>query len=451
MSKHSVRDHALTILERVEQEGAYSHLLINHVLEEHDMDPKDRALLTELVYGTIKRSRTLDFYLQPFLKQPIQKMDNRIRIILRLAAYQMVYLDRIPARAAIFEAVHLAKTHGRKGLSGLVNGVLRNLDRKGIPDVEKVKHPLEQLEIKTSHPRWILTLWEEGYGKGEAENIARSHLETPLLTIRTQTLKITRDDLMKKLEEEGFQVEKGNLAEEAILIQKGDPFSSKAYAQGLFTVQDESSMLVAHAANPKKGDKIADLCAAPGGKTTHMAEVGLDSAFIFAFDLYDQKVLNVKQQAMRLGLSSIQVAQMDARQASEELEEETFDVVLVDAPCSGLGVIKRKPEIKEHMKQGTINEILTLQESILKEAAKLVKPGGRLVYSTCTLNPAENEKQLTAFLNDQTEFAFDQTLFSRLPVHEGAVKKSAEGAVTILPHMYQTDGFFIAAMQKETL
>ncbi|PSL51141.1 16S rRNA (cytosine967-C5)-methyltransferase [Salsuginibacillus halophilus] len=448
MTTKNVRAHAYDILERV-RDGAYSHLLVNDVIEKQRLSAEDAGLLTELVYGVLKQRPALDFYMTPFLKQKPSALDRRIQTILQLSLYQMAFLDRIPNRAAIHEGVNLAKANGRKGLSGMVNGVLRNADRKGLPDPETIQDEWRRKEVQTGHPVWLLQLWANMFGKETAFEAAYCNLKKAPVTLRTNTLQQSREALQEILNEEGVATSFGKLAPEALITASGQPAKTEAFASGRFSIQDEASMLCARALDPKPGMQVLDACAAPGGKALHLMEWMQDEGFVTASDLHATKLPLIHEQAERLGLTSFALLPRDARQLSNDFAEGAFDRVLVDAPCSGLGVIRRKPEIKAYPDSSHLKEFPPLQEEILHEAAKLVKPGGRLVYSTCTLNSEENEAVVKKFLHEAPGWKLEEDLAEKLGLQADAKKRTMAGAVTILPQDAGSDGFFIASLFKE--
>ncbi|PEZ05379.1 16S rRNA (cytosine(967)-C(5))-methyltransferase [Bacillus sp. AFS018417] len=440
----NVRELALDGLLQVEKSGAYSNLLLNNLIEKSNIDKKDVGLLTEVVYGTIQRRDTLDYYLQPFLRK---KIELWVKVLLRLSLYQMLYLDRVPERAAIHEAVEIAKRRGHKGIAGLVNGVLRSIQREGIPSLDEIKSSEKRLAIATSHPEWLVKEWIEAYGIETAQKMCEVNQLPPVPTARVNVAKGSVEEALKTLETEGIQAKYGDLSEDAIQIEKGNVAHTKAFQEGLLSIQDESSMLVARALNPEAGDIILDSCAAPGGKTTHIAERLQGTGKVISLDLHPHKVRLIQQQAKRLQLENIEAKTLDARKVQEHFEQESFDKVLVDAPCSGFGVIRRKPDIKIGKQKEDSERLANIQLSILEKVAPLLKKGGRLVYSTCTIEKVENEQVVELFLQSHPEFEWDTTMKERLPkaVHPYVI----EGGVQILPHYFATDGFYIACLRKK--
>lgn len=442
--KQNVRELALDGLMQVEKSGAYSNLLLNNLIEKNNIDKKDVGLLTEIVYGTIQRRDTLDYYLQPFLRK---KVEPWVKVLLRFSLYQMLYLDRVPERAAIHEAVEIAKKRGHKGISGMVNGVLRSIQREGVPSLDEIKNAEKRLAIATSHPQWLVKEWIDEYGIETTEKMCEVNLLPPVPTARVNVSKTSIEEAVQTLEKEGIEAKPGDLAEDAIQIGKGNVAHTEAFKNGLLSIQDESSMLVARALSPEKGDVILDSCAAPGGKTAHIAERLQGTGKVISLDLHPHKVRLIEQQAKRLQLENVEAKALDARKVQEQFETESFDKILVDAPCSGFGVIRRKPDIKLGKKKEDSERLATIQLSILEKVAPLLKKGGRLVYSTCTIEKVENEQVVEQFLQSYSEFEWDMSMVERLPNKVAPYVK--KGEVQILPHYFATDGFYIACLRKK--
>lgn len=445
MAKQTARELALHILLRIEEKEAYSNLLLNRAVETNPFSPQDKALLTRIVYGTVQHKNTLDYDLSPFLKK---EPEGWVRVLLRMSLYQMVYLDRVPDRAVLHESVEIAKKRGHKGIAGLVNGVLRSVQRKGLPDPENLKDPMERLAVETSHPTWLLEQWLGEYDKDTVKKICDANNKLPVVTVRTNTTKISRDELLQLLKDDGIEAVPGFLAPEAIRIQKGVVQQTRSFQEGLCTIQDESSMLVAHALDVEPDMKVLDSCAAPGGKTTHIAQLLNNTGQVTALDLHQHKVNLIKKLAERLGLTNVTADALDSRKAQEKFREASFDRILVDAPCSGLGVIRRKPDIKWSKSLDDVHRLAEVQAELLRSVASLLKPGGKLVYSTCTLEKEENEAIVDAFLHSHPEFSRDRTLEYRLPEAMLAYGKLPKGMVRILPFQFESDGFFISVFER---
>lgn len=448
MSKSNVREIALQALLQIEKDQAYSNLLLNQMINKHKLNHKDVGLLTELVYGSVQRKKTLDYFLAPFVKKGLKKLDLWVLVLLRMSLYQLVYLDRIPDRAIVHEAVELAKKKGHKGISSMVNGTLRSIIREGVGSVDEIKDPIQRLAIKESYPTWLIERWVKQFGIEKTSKICEVNAVPPVVTARVNRSKIsTIEEAISRLEAEGVKATKGDLSPDAIKIIEGHLPSTTLYKDGCFTIQDESSMLVARALAPAKGTNVLDSCAAPGGKTTHIAEIMVGTGSVHALDLHEHKIKLIKDQAKRLQLPNIHTNATDSRKANQLFEKESFDYILVDAPCTGFGVIRRKPDIKWQKSEQDINRIANIQIDILTAVAPLLKRGGRLVYSTCTIDVEENENVVQAFLKKHTDYQIDDSLAERLPAcTENILNK---GMLQLLPHDFDTDGFFIAALIKQ--
>lgn len=440
----NIRERAMRVLEAVHEQDAYANVVLAKELRRAELSDMDRRFLTELVYGAVKAGETLDWILRQYINRPIQKIPPKVREILRLGIYQLFYMDRIPASAVCNEAVELTKKYAHSGTVKFVNAVLRTAAR----EPERAKFPegkgkaIDHLALSAQHPRWLVKRWVKAFGYAEAEELCKIDNEQPILVLRTNTQKISRAELMEKLRMEGLSVEPSTWTDEGILcLEHGALDSLESLKRGLFQVQDESSMQVAHVLSPEPEEFILDVCSAPGGKTTHIAELMQNKGRIIAGDLYEHKNRRVAENSERLGLSIIETILMDARTVGEKFPEQA-DRVLVDAPCSGLGVLRRKPDARWKKTQEGLAVFPPLQTAILESAAHAVKVGGILVYSTCTLEQAENRDVVENFLHAHPEFELEDT-GAFLPV-----KKRAEKMVQLYPQRDGTDGFFIARMKK---
>jgi 16S rRNA (cytosine967-C5)-methyltransferase len=445
-NKKNVREAALEILEAIDKNQAYSNLLLNKTIEKNQIERRDVGLLTELIYGTLQRKMTLDYFLEPFLKNS-KKIEGWVVNLLRLTLFQMIYLDKIPDRAAIFEAVEIAKKRGHKGISGMVNGVLRNIQRNPLRDFAAIKDPLERLAMETSHPLWLVKRWVSQLGFDKTKQMCELNLTAPLQTARVNTTKISREELLTRLEQEGFSIEASPVIPVAIKCLRGNLASSDAFREGLLTIQDESSMLVAYALNINTNDKVLDACAAPGGKSTHIAERLDGTGTVLSLDLHDHKVKLIAQNAERLGLSNIEAMSLDSRKAGEHFAKESFDKILLDAPCSGLGVMRRKPDMKYTKKEEDIRRLHDIQTNLLTSVAPLLKKGGILVYSTCTIDNEENNVIVENFLESNPDFIGDETLMERMPFPVQSFVSNY--SLQILPQDFGSDGFYIACLRKK--
>jgi 16S rRNA (cytosine967-C5)-methyltransferase len=445
-NKKNVRETAMELLDAIEKNQSYSNLLLNNKINKNQLAPKDIGLLTELTYGTLQRRNLLDFYLKPFIKNS-KRIENWVLHLLRLTLYQMVYLDKIPDRAAIHEAVEIAKRHGHKGISGFVNGVLRTIQREGLPSVETITDPIERLALETSHPEWMVKRWVLQFGFEKTKAMCEINLTAPLQTARVNLTRISRDECVRLLEEEGFQIEKSALIPEAIRSLKGNLAASQVFKNGLLTIQDESSMLDAYAMGITGSEKVLDACAAPGGKSTHIAEKLDANGEVISLDLHEHKVKLIQDNARRLGLDNIKTFVMDSRKAGGHFKEESFDRVLLDAPCSGLGVMRRKPDMKYTKKEQDVVQLSSIQQKLLESVAPLVKKDGILVYSTCTVDKQENENTVKTFLQNHPDFEGDLHFKTRMP--EAIQPFITSYDLQIFPQDFGSDGFYIAVLRKK--
>lgn len=442
MSK--AREIAVDTVVQVIEEKAYSNIVLNNNLRESGLSDKDKALVTELVYGTIKYKYTIDKILKCFLEKNFDKTDKYVLSLLRVSIYQLKYLDKIPEFAAVNEGVELAKNKVSRGASKFVNGVLRNYLRNKDKVFYNEDNVYERLAFIYSYPQWMIKLFVAQYGMEKAEDILKGLNARPGVTVRVNSFKMSYDEAFEKLSEAGYNIEKGSVAKEAIAITRGSGIESNLlFAEGDITVQDESAMLVGEAMDIKEGLTVMDLCSAPGGKTTHMAELLKNTGKVYAFDIYDHKLKLIESNYKRLGLTNIELGIMDA---SKE-EEKYFDMadrVLIDVPCSGLGIIRKKPEIKYTKREKELKSIVSIQRNIMETASKYVKKGGILLYSTCTVNKGENEENIQWFLKNNKNYELESLDFGS---HEN-ILYSDGGCVTILPDEHM-DGFFIARLRRK--
>ncbi len=450
MAKISAREIALEVLRAVETEGSYAGLALNRIMEKYRPGKLDRAFATELAYGALRFQKTIDWILGQFVKKPLDAQTATVRNILRLGVYQLFYMDRVPDSAACNEGAEMARKYGHPGQVSFVNGVLRSIlrHRSGITLPSLDDDPVTHIAIKYSHPVWLVERWLKEFGMEDTILLCRANNMPAPNVIRTNTLKITRDGLVDRLIEEGLAAKETAYAPEGIII---DGFSSigamAAFQEGLFLVQDESSMLASLAVGPEPGSTVIDACSAPGGKATHLAQLMGNRGEIFAFDVHPHKLALIKDNSARLGIDIIQEIAADAAGLAERYYG-IADYVLVDAPCSGLGVLRRRPDARWRKEPGQITGLVKLQAEILDSAARCVKDQGILVYSTCTITREENLGQIEDFLTGHPEFVMDDLtgLLPRVP-DEG--KAMAGGYLQLLPHRHDLDGFFIARMRKE--
>lgn len=423
-AKVNTRALALDFLLETVEKGGYSHVVMRGMLEKYQyLDKKERAFLTRLCEGTLERMLELDAIINRCSKVPVKKMKPVIRNLLRLSVYQLKYMDQIPDSAVCNEAVKLAQKKGFYSLKGFVNGVLRNIARK-LPDMK-----FEDLSIQYSTPKWIVDQWISEYGEEKATQMLADQYRDKPTTIRVNLSKISRDELAARLEEEGAQVQTVEEADCALAISGYDYLRAlPSFREGFFQVQDVSSMKAALMADPREGDYCIDVCAAPGGKSLHLADLMHGTGMVEARDLTEYKVGLIEENIERTAAQNIRAVQMDAT-VLDEASVEKADVVLADIPCSGLGVLSKKTDLKYHMTQEQQAELVELQRKILSTVWQYVKPGGTLVYSTCTVHKEENEKNVEWFLENCPFILKEQ--------------------IQMLPGVDTWDGFFIAKLERK--
>ena len=386
MINPTARSMAVQMLTRVEVEGAYANLLLQNNIGRLT-DSRDRQFVTLLVNGTLKHRLTLDYALRRYLSKPMSVLPHEVRAILRIGAFQLLYADRVPPAVAVNESVELAK--GYPKYTGLVNVVLRKVMSTAweFPWPDSKRETVRYLSVRYSHPEWMIQRWLKRWGQEETEALCIANNEPAHTWIRTNTLKISRENLRDRLIEEGITVELGSRIPESLRIQNFSALDRlESFKEGLFTVQDESSQLVAHVLNPQPGQHVLDACSAPGGKATHLAQLMEDKGEILAFDIHSHKLDLIQQLTQRLGIKIIQPQLGDARDLPG-VRLGSQQRVLVDAPCSGLGVLRRRADLRWQREEEDLKEFPTLQLAILERAASCVDVGGDLVYSTCTTEP----------------------------------------------------------------
>lgn len=448
MSKN-IRAIAVDLLLRVEEEKAYSNLLLNSVLNQVELSKADRALFTEIVYGTISMRDRLDYVIRQYLKGSSDRLEKWVLILLRLSFYQLLFLDRIPEYAVVHEAVNIAKRRGHPGISRMVNGILRSYLRE--PHKAEIPSQIKgvkRIALEYSHPDWLVERWTERYGSEVAEKICAANNRPHAISIRVNSLRTDRTQLLEKLLDQGIEAELSEISSQGLRLSSGgNPAHMQEYADGLFSIQDESSMLVAELLDVKPGMRVLDACAAPGGKTAHIAELMKNRGEIIANDLHPHKERLILDQGKRLGVTIIKTAVGDALTIPERIEGQ-FDRILLDAPCSGFGVIRRKPDLKWSKKPQDVKAIANLQYEMLTALAPLLKSGGKLIYSTCTILPEENEDLIERFLAENPQFRLDEAMVADLSYDHLKEIISRPGQMQILPHYWETDGFFIARLMR---
>ncbi len=413
----SVREYAWKYLCDICIHEKYSNLILRQGMK--DVANQDKALLTQLVYGTLQNYRYVRYLWEDYVaKKPCTK----INILLDMSVYQLVFMDKLPSYAVVHDAVEISKKIKKGVYSKLVNAVLRNVMK--YPLKELVGSKEEVLALRTSHPFWVVNMWKAQYGWEVCEKICQCNLQENVQILRVNTLKITKEDCKKKLS----ACEDGYVAKDALRYLGGNVANTSYYKEGFVSIQDEASQLVSDMIDPQRGERILDVCSAPGTKATHMAQRMHNEGYILCGDIHPHRVQLIEEGAKRLGIHTIEAKCMDATDL-QMIKDSSFDRVLCDVPCSGYGVLGRKSDIKYHMKQEDMDTLIPIQYNILKNASSKVKAGGVLVYSTCTLNKKENEKQVARFLKE----------------HEGFILEQEE---TIFPFMYYCDGFYMARLRK---
>ena len=417
----NTRELALDMLLAIDRDGQYSHLVLRDVLDKYQyLSKQERAFLTRLTEGTVERMLTLDYVIDQFSKTKVKKMKPLIRELMRLSVYQIMYMDGVPDAAVCNEAVKLARKRGFSGLSGFVNGVLRSVAR-GWKDVA-----FQNESVRYSVPEWIIDGWNADYGRDVTEKMLEAFMQPAKITVRTNTQKCTPEELKDRLSQEGVTVEAIEGISYAFALSGFDYLAGLgSFQDGWFYVQDISSMTVAHAADPKKGDYIIDVCAAPGGKSSHLAELLDGSGMVEARDLTEYKVGLIEENILRHDLHNMKAVQQDAT-LFDEASVEKADILICDLPCSGLGVIGRKSDIRYKMTAEKAHDLAVLQQEMLDTVWKYVKRGGKLIYSTCTIHKEENEDNVAAFLQKHPQF----TLVEQRQIFP----------------MEGSDGFFVAKM-----
>lgn len=436
MEQKTIREKVAQILTDIEKDDTYLQLALKKELE--DLETKDKSFANELIYGTMKWRLRLDYVLNQFSKTPVKKMKPFVRQLMRMSVYQLLFLDKVPASAAINEAVKIMHKRKMSNLTGFVNGVLRNVER----NKESLTYP--NLSVYYSIPEWMIDRWLKCYGEDETKAICESFSKRARVCIRANRLKTTREALKGILEQEGIKIlEEGFLPESLYIHAPSGIHHSLSFKEGLWTVQDESAMLVGHVVAPSKGDVILDVCSAPGGKTVHLAELMQNEGEIIAADVHEHKIELIEKNVHRLGASIVKGTLQDGMVINEDWKEH-FDKILLDAPCSGLGIMKRKPDIRYAKDETAIRDINNIQRKLLKNVIQYLKEDGILVYSTCTLTQEENQNMVDYALS--LGLKLDAIPYNLPECLKSYVKDNAY--IEILPHVVDTDGFFIARFRK---
>ncbi|MGI6650890.1 MAG: 16S rRNA (cytosine(967)-C(5))-methyltransferase RsmB [Limnochordia bacterium] len=436
------RQLAVLTLNKLEKTEDFLREVLDSHLRQNSLSSLDQGLYTELVYGTVRMRRSLDYVLSLCSSRPLAKIKPEILNVLRSAVYQILYLDRVPARAAVHEAVNLARLFGHEGLAKFTNGILRQVVRRrgSIPYPDQGRDLVRHLGVKYSFPDWIVEHWLDWLGKDETVALCQALNEPPRLQIRVNTLKHSPEEVQTYLEGRGLSVKPGQYAPDILEVSPAHlAVRDQGLEAGMYYVQDESSALAAHALQAEPGQTVYDLCSAPGGKATHLAQLMGNEGKILAFDISPNRLRLVEENARRLGAAIIETR---VGNAAENLQLPPAPRVLVDAPCSGLGTMGHRPDIRWRKELGDIEELAALQRQILAAAARYVVPGGLLLYSTCTLTSTENQAVADWFLASHGDFQ-GYSFPDWFPASAGPAWMK-----TILPHRHGLDGFFLAIFRK---
>ncbi|HEY9633001.1 MAG TPA: 16S rRNA (cytosine(967)-C(5))-methyltransferase [Coleofasciculaceae cyanobacterium] len=442
------RQSAFLALRDVYRRGAFTDIALDRVLRTAKLNRLDRGLVTELVYGSVRRQRSLDALIDQLGKKKAHQQPPDLRIILHIGLYQLRYQERIPASAAVNTTVELAKENGFKGLTGVVNGLLRQYDRlatSGADPLELPEEAIERLGVLHSFPDWIIKMWIEQLGVEETEQLCEWLNQSPTIDLRVNPLRVSIEEVEAALQKADVDVRRVPPLPQALRVLGGTGTIQQlpGFSEGWWTIQDSSAQLVSHLLNPQADDLVIDACAAPGGKTTHIAELMEDQGKVLACDVKASRLKKLQENAERLQLGSIQIYTGDSRNFSQFTN--SADAVLLDAPCSGLGTLHRRPDIRWRITPATVQELSILQGELLEQEATWVKPGGILVYATCTLHPQENEGVIQPFLERHSHWQIEPPL----PNSPAAAFSMPEGWIKVWPHRYQMDGFFMVRLKRE--
>lgn len=443
------------------QRGAYADVALDRTLRQTEIEVADRRLITEIVYGSVRRQRTLDALIDQLASKTAQQQPPDLRLILHIGLYQLRYLNHVPASAAVNTTVDLAKQNGFKGLAGFVNGLLRQYVRQEeavkqqaadsgqdfpispapitLPDVD----PIARIARQHSYPDWIVAVWLQQFGEPETERLCDWLNQPPHIDLRINPLRTSIAQVEAAMQAAGIAVQRLNALPQALRLPQGVGAiqTLPGFAEGWWTVQDGSAQLVGHLLDPQPGETVIDACAAPGGKTTHLAELMQDRGTVWAIDRHASRLKKLRDNADRLQLRSIQICTGDSRNMPQFIQQ--ADRVLLDAPCSGLGTLHRHADARWRQTPETVQELAQLQTELLHHVATWVKPGGTLVYATCTLHPAENEAVVEHFLAQHPQWQID----APAPNHPATHFATPQGWLKVLPHQQDMDGFFMVRLK----
>ena len=439
------RQIALTVLYKIDKENAYSNIVLDEELRKNKklLKEKDIGLISEIVYGTTTWKLTIDTIIKKYSKLKIEKLSKWILNILRMGIYQIVFLDKIPKSAAVNESVNLAKRYGHHASANFVNAILRKIEKKDYEEMFQIEDPIQKISLTTATPKWLIKELLKEKTLQEVEKICQASLQKPQLSIRINTLKTDREKVRKELEKLQIDAKPGILEDFLVVDKMKQIEKLNIFKQGLCTIQDESAGLAALVLNPKEEERILDACSAPGGKTSYLAQLMKNKGTIEAWDIHPHRTKLVEKTARRLGIQIIQAKVKDASIKQEDIEK--FDKILLDVPCLGTGVIRRKPDIKWKHTESDIKEIKKIQKKILQNCSEYLKKGGELVYSTCSILQEENENNIYEFLEKNRNFKIIPIAIDEK--NDFYQYRERDGYIKIYPNK-ETDGFFICKIKK---
>lgn len=459
------RKTAVEVLLKVEQEGAFANAALSAAFKKHSLTERDRAFVTYIVQGTLRHQIELDGEIKKFSKTKLEKLSVPVKLVLRSSLFQMMHMDDMPPSAVINTAVEIARKMGHEGSAKFVNGVLRSFERSRHTSTAAVSdetdHSIAGLSKRYSVPEWMLKHWFDRYGEGETLKLLQYSQQIPKLILRTCEMSITTDGLMDIFKSKGMNVETSELMPSCIVVVDRGPLGGPinklpGYDDGLFAVQDDASALVSTVVEPQPGQTIIDLCAAPGGKSVHLGELMEGKGRVIAIDSSEKRLSLLGKERRRLGLQNIETLVTDG---SEFQPDQLVDAVLVDAPCSGTGVLNRRSDLRVHRDEKDIAKLVHIQRSLLDNAAKMIKPGGVLVYSTCSLEKEENEDNLKWFVETHNNYKLDNLdpyfnkeildRWSKEDHWSETQKQLQSGCIQLLPSRHGCSGFFISRLKRE--
>jgi len=450
--KKTARHIAVDLLSRIESSNAYSNEILDSAIKKNFLSDNDQRLLARIFYGVLENRILIDFHIGNLSKIRIGKLHGKILNSLRIAIYQIIFLDNVPVSAAVNESVEIAnKTN--KHSAGFVNGVLRNFVRKyekGLLPLPGEENGIRNISVEYSLPKWLVEELLKQYDLALVKSMAASNNQVPPLSLRVNTIKTTKNELKQNLSSIGIETEESIHAVDGLIVKTSKDAGANEnqyFSKGHYYIQDEASMMVSQYFSPNSGEVVYDLCAAPGGKTTHIAQIMAQSGKIRAFDLYSQRIKNIIDNCNRLGIDIIDAESRDSTCTDYKLSE-SADRVLVDVPCSGIGIFRRKPELKYRISQNDIDELIVKQKKLIENAAVYVRKNGFVVYSTCTVNYNENDKIILDFLKQNKSFKLVDINECRYPAIFKECLPCIKEAIHTYSHRDGTDGFFICMLQK---